>query len=105
MFTVCKSCVFTVSLAFPHWGSPVEPLELRLSSPGSLWNLLHDWDRPREFPVQSNEYYEAGLTEFIYSVTFARRHSDQKFSGVRHGLPHIFNMSLYTHLTISRLCL
>lgn len=44
-------------------------------------------------------------TEFIYSVTFARRHSDQKFSGVRHGLPHIFNMSLYTHLTISRLCL
>lgn len=74
-FTVCKSCVFTVSLAFPHWGSPVEPLELRLSSPGSFQNLLHDWDRPREFPVQSNEYYEVGLTEFIYSVTFARRHT------------------------------
>lgn len=96
MFTVCKSCVFTVSLAFPHWGSPVEPLELRLSSPGSLWNLLHDWDRPKEFPVQSNEYYEVGHRVYLQCNLCQTSFRPEIFWCKAWTAPYIQHVSLHT---------
>lgn len=55
----------------------------------------------------------ASQKEFIYSVTFAGRHTQTRsHSGInslmyiRHGLPHIFNMSVSLHIFNSlRLCL
>lgn len=100
-----RRCMFLLFLQHsPHLGSPVDPLELRLSSPGSFWNLLHDWNRPDFLSKAMSTMKLTSHKEFIYSVTFARCHTQTRsHSGinslmyVRHGLPHIFNMSVSLH--------
>lgn len=107
VFTVCKKlCVFTVSLALPTLGLSCGSSGVKTELFWQLLNLRHDWDAQWKFPVQSNECIKlASQKEFIYSVTFARHHTrTRSHSGInslmyiRHGLPHIFNMSVSLHI-------
>lgn len=91
---VCFYCFFSIpTLGFSCGASGVKT---ELS-----WQCLElsAWlGQTKGISCPSNEYYEVGLTEFIYSVTFARRHTQTRnqFSDVCKAwtAPHIQHVSL-----------
>lgn len=109
MFTICKKLyVFTVSLAFPTLGFSCGSSGVKIEL---FWQFLEltawlRWTKgiscPKQWLLWSWRH-----REFIYSVTFARRHTHTRsHSGInslmyiyiRHGLPHILNMSVSLHI-------